>query len=127
MIDRGISENYVILWLEAHEKSALGIPFDRLEQCVRTGKIMARYCGSRHSLMDVYDRAIAYFNGNQTIAAEVLRRTLIELANPTPVDDALPLPDSPVWEHVYKSVTYFGQYKPIKPPPRLARPRRSSR
>ena len=41
------------------------------------------------------------------LAAEFLRRALTELAEPTPVDDSLPPPESPIWEHVFSSQQFL--------------------
>jgi hypothetical protein len=124
MIDRGISENYVILWLEDDADA----PVERLEQCLNAARTVARHGAGGQSLIELYDRALAYFGGNQTLAAEFLRRALHELAAQTPVDDGLPPPDSWQWEHI-RSMSCFpiASTERPRPPPRLARPPGSSR
>jgi hypothetical protein len=126
MIDRGISENYIIFWIEAAEACG-GIPIDHIEKGVEIARRIARRGGQR-SLINFYDSAFQYFR-NEIVAAEYLRRALQELAEPTPVDDTLPPPESKVWEHIGKVLGYFPgfTYPPPTPPPRLARRPRSSR
>jgi hypothetical protein len=119
MIDRGISENYVLYWLE----DCAGYR-ERAEQTLRAARAVSRARRSdKRSLTDLYDAALGYYNGNQILAAEFLRRALKELANPTPVDDGLPPPGSWQWEHI----RFFARLVPAArgprppPPPRYRR------
>lgn len=89
MIDRGISEEYLVWWLNAGELA------DHAEQRMKGARIQTRHRPAG-SLVDIYTWSLAYF-GSQALAAEFLRRVLQELAEPTPVDDSLPPPDSPIW------------------------------
>lgn len=125
MIDRGISENYLIFWME----DDAGVPMERVEQCLNAARTVARHGAGGRSLIKMYEDALAYFGGNTVVAAEFLRRALIELAYPTPVDDALPPPDSWQWEHLPQVVWHstLPRCTALKPPPRSARRPRSSR
>lgn len=127
MIDRGISENYIIYWMDV-AAGADTVPIEHFDSKLSIARRRARR-GGRQSLNDFYDSAYAYFNGNQTLAAEYLRRALQELADPTPVDDSLPPPDSQVWEHVRSALGYFPGFAhpPSTPPLRSTHPQRSSR
>lgn len=100
MIDRGISENYVLLWLESERDIA-----ERMEQYMRVARMISRRRkrSDKRTLIDCYDGALSAFKGNEIMAAEYLRRALIELSNPTAVDDSLPPPESWQWKHVYSS------------------------
>lgn len=107
MIDRGISENYIILWMElAGDQEALIL--NRIERALECGRRVARRGSRTKSLIDLYDQAFGAFRGNRAIAAEYLRRALSELASPTPVDDSLPPPDSWVWEHLRTMSWYYS-------------------
>ena len=99
MIDRGISEEYVAWWLEAMTSG--DAPVERVEQTLSVARIVARHGAGGRSLIELYEAAMRYYNGSPVLAAESLRRALQELATPTPIEDGLPPPDSPVWEYVY--------------------------
>lgn len=117
MIDRGISENYVILWIDlAADRDPLYL--DRIERALKISRNVTRRGSRERSLVDLYDQALNTFNGNRTLAAEFLRRALAELASPTPVDDGLPPPDSWVWEHLRTEAWFYAlpRYEPSKPP-----------
>lgn len=101
MIDHGTGEEYVALWLDETDACMR----DRLEQIMRSARVVARYGAGGRSLIQIYEHALQRLG--PTYAAEYLRRALQELANPTPVDDGLPPPDSCVWEFVYES---YGGY-----------------
>ena len=119
MVDRGISENYLIYWLEvASGGRCAGVPLERVEQCLRVAKHIARLGGRPRAPFDIYDQAFRYFNGNQILAAEYLRRFLVERANPTPIDDSFPSADSPIWEEVVSAVRYYDSYSRVVPAPR---------
>lgn len=119
MIDRGISENYVIWWIEAWCCTR-----DRVEQCFRVTRHLAEGRRSdRRSLIDIYDGALRSFSGDQILAAEFLRRVLIELANPSPVNDSLPPPDSKQWKVIADlQLLTLPRRESIEPAPRY-RPR----
>lgn len=127
MVDRGISENYVVYWLELSEDHER-LYVDRIEYGLEIARHVARRGGKR-SLVDLYDLAFNAFGRHEALAAEYLRRALQELADPTPVDDSLPPPGSWQWEHVRSSITYYETTSAgrARPPPRLARPPGSSR
>ena len=95
LIDRGISEHYILLWLDAAWWER-----ERIEQTLSAARTVARHGAGGRSLVQLYEGALTYYGGNQVLAAEFLRRALKELAQPTPIDDTLPDPDSPVWEIV---------------------------
>lgn len=97
MIDRGISEEYVALWLDEAD-AWMRV---RLEQLVNSARTVAHYGAAGRSLNQIYEQVL--FRTGPVIAAEYLRRALRELAEPTPIDDSLPPLDSPVWEWVYRS------------------------
>ena len=94
MIDRGISEEYLVYWLDLYEQDRDFA--DRIEKCMRSARRVARAGAGKRSLIAIYADAYACFR-SPVLAAEYLRRALQELAEPTPVDDSLPPPDSPVW------------------------------
>lgn len=96
MIDRGISEEYLVWWLEAGELA------EHVERRMRAARMICRRRQSR-SLADIYAQSLSYFGDSQALAAEYLRRVLQELANPTPVDDSLPPPDSPIWRIIVEA------------------------
>ena len=125
MIDRGISENYVLSWLELSEENER-FYVDRIDRALDVARHIARR-GGRRSLVELYQQGLSMFGYSETLAAEFLRRALTELADPTPIDDSLPPPESRQWEDVRASVTYFDSYARPKPPLRSARPPRSSR
>ena len=123
MVDHGISENYLIYWLEAGDDF-----HTRIDRGLDYGRYVARRGGADTSLNSIYERALLRFNGNIVLAAEVLRRALSELANPAPVDDSLPPADSPIWKAVASSVRYYASYSRIEPAPRYRpQPARISR
>lgn len=101
MIDRGISEEYIVRWLDERD----GDMRDHLEQIMRSARVVARYGAGGRSMVQIYDQALQRLG--PTLAAEYLRRALQELAAPTPIDDSLPPPDSPVWEYVYSSQNFL--------------------
>lgn len=114
MVDHGISENYVIYWLQAdadfHTRRDRGLNYARH---------LLRYGRARTSLNNIYETALLRFNGDIVLAAEVLRRAIDELANPTAVDDSFPADDSPVWQSVRLCLGYFPGYS--KPAPQAPR------
>jgi hypothetical protein len=69
-----------------------------------SARTVARCGAGGRSLIQIYEHALQRLG--HTLAAEYLRRALQELAAPTPVDDSLPPPDSPIWEDIYQ--TYGG-------------------
>lgn len=101
MIDRGISEEYVALWLDEDDYAMR----DRLEQIMRGARIITHYGAGGRSMIQIYDDTRLRLG--PVLAAEYLRRVLQELAEPTPIDDSLPAPDSPVWEWVYTSQQFL--------------------
>lgn len=102
MINRRISEEYVALWLAETDDFMR----DRLEQIMRSARIVARCGAGGRSIIQIYEDAVLRLG--PVLGAEYLRRALQELANPTPVDDSLPPPDSCVWEYIYES--YGGPF-----------------
>lgn len=104
MIDRGISEEYLVWWLENMACDAGRT--QHIERGMRGARTVTRYGAGGRSLVQIYDHAYARFRSRQ-LAAEYLRRVLQELAEPTPVDDSLPPPDSHVWEYVYSSQRFL--------------------
>jgi hypothetical protein len=96
MIDRGISEEYVALWLDETD-ACMRV---RLEQIMNAAMIVARYGAGGRSLIQIYEHALLRLG--PTLAAEYLRRVLEELAAPTPIDDSLPPVDSSIWEIIYE-------------------------
>ena len=94
MIDRGISEEYLVYWLDQYEQDQHLA--QHVERCMRGARIVTRAGAGKRSLIAIYAAAYACFR-SPVLAAEYLRRALQELAEPTPVDDSLPPPDSPVW------------------------------
>ena len=114
MIDRGISENYILYWLDEDD----GTPMWRVEQTMRAARWISRARRSdKRSLIDHYEAALRRYAGNQIFAAEYLRRALRELADPTPVDDTLPPPESQQWEHIYSGFWSIPRATPMPPPP----------
>ena len=95
MIDRGISEEYLVYWLEDISMQ------ERIEQIMRSARTIARHGAGGRSLNQIYSDTRLRLG--PVLAAEYLRRVLHELADPTPIDDGLPAPDSPIWEYVYSS------------------------
>lgn len=129
MIDRGISENYIIYWMDAAAEHGLEW-LTRIDRGLNSGMYYARHCRvGASSLTQLYDDALIKFGRHPALAAEYLRRMLRELAEPTPVDDGLPPPDSWVWEHLRSQAWHYSlpRYTPTTPPPRSARHPRSSR
>jgi hypothetical protein len=122
MIDRGISENYVIYWMDDE------IPQEHIERYMRAARTIARYGAGGRSLIELYESALGCFGGDQVLAAEYLRRALAELAEPTPIDDSFPPPDSWQWKHILRAtIIPYGTMSVVTPPLRSARHRRSSR
>lgn len=101
MIDRGISEEYLVLWLDESD-SALQA---RIEQVMKSACIVTRYGAGGMSLNEIY--SCQRNRLGLVLAAEYLRRVLHELADPTLIDDSLPAPDSPIWEYVYRSQDFL--------------------
>ncbi len=99
MIDCGISENYAAWWLEQPDHCFR----DHIERDLRGAKYVVRCGAGGGSLVQIYSDALACYS-TPALTAEYLRRALQELANPTPVDDGLPPPDSLIWEIVYRDM-----------------------
>ena len=77
MIDRGISEEYLVWWLENASSNVSYDLAEHAERQLRGARRLARHAGSR-SIVDLYDFFRTRFG--EPIAAEALRRALLGLA-----------------------------------------------